>query len=166
MRKIPGLYKRDYEGTRLVYDEIVSGCEWVLDSGVAIATAKYDGTAVMVLDGALYKRYDAENGKTPPDGFIPAQEPDEKTGHWPGWVAVNHHHPENKYHVEAFLADSYWFDGTYELVGPRINGNPHGFSAHLLVRHGARVLQDCPVEFNALRDYIHAINSADDTSQH
>ena len=57
MKKIPSLFKRDYEGARFVYDEVVPGCEWVLD-GEGVATVKYDGTSCMVRDGVLYKRYD------------------------------------------------------------------------------------------------------------
>ena len=30
MKKTPSLFKRDYEGTRLVHDEVVEGSEWVL----------------------------------------------------------------------------------------------------------------------------------------
>ena len=59
MRKIPSLFKRDYEGTRLVYDEVVPGSEWVL-AGEGVATRKWDGTACMVRDGRLYKRYDCK----------------------------------------------------------------------------------------------------------
>jgi hypothetical protein len=37
MKKIPSLFKRDYEGTRLVYDKIVPGTEWV-PAGEGVAT--------------------------------------------------------------------------------------------------------------------------------
>jgi len=57
VKKIISLFKRDYEGTRQVYDEIVPGAEWVV-AGEGVATAKWDGTACMVRDGVLYKRYD------------------------------------------------------------------------------------------------------------
>ena len=36
-------------------------------------------TCGLVRDGRLYKRYDAKQGKTPPAGFEPAQDPDEVT---------------------------------------------------------------------------------------
>jgi len=73
MKKIPSLFKRDYEGTRLVYDEIVPGTEWVL-AGEGVATRKIDGTSCLMRGVALYKRYDARAGKGPPAGFEPAQE--------------------------------------------------------------------------------------------
>lgn len=43
MRKVISLFKRDYEGTRLVFDEVVEGAEWVV-AGEGIATRKWDGT--------------------------------------------------------------------------------------------------------------------------
>ena len=73
MKKIISLFKRDYEGTRLVYDEIVPGAEWVL-ADEDMATEKWDGTACLVRDGKLYKRYDAKKGQTPPVNFEPAQD--------------------------------------------------------------------------------------------
>lgn len=73
MKKVISLFKRDYEGTRLVFDELVPGAEWVTN-GEGIATIKIDGTSCLVRDGKLYKRYDAKNGKTPPVGFEPAQD--------------------------------------------------------------------------------------------
>lgn len=55
---------------------------WVLE-GEGLATIKFDGTSTMVKDGQLYKRYDAKGGKTPPEGFVPAEAaPDIHTGHW------------------------------------------------------------------------------------
>jgi hypothetical protein len=47
--------------------------------------------------------------------------------------------------------------GTYELVGPRINGNPEGYETHLLIFHdGADVLPDAPRDFDALAAWLHA----------
>lgn len=45
MKKIVSLFKRDYKGDRLVYNEIVPGTDWVL-AGEGIATIKYDVLAV------------------------------------------------------------------------------------------------------------------------
>ena len=64
VQKIISLFKRDYENTRLVYDEVVPGAEWVV-AGEGRATRKWDGTCCMVRNGVLYKRYDAKRGKTP-----------------------------------------------------------------------------------------------------
>ena len=158
MRKIISLFQRNYDGDRLVRNEVVPGAEWVL-AGQGIATRKFDGTCCMVRDGVLYKRYDAKKGKTPPEGFEPAQDPDPVTGHWPGWLAVGGG-PDDRWHREAVLPDSPvncgLLDGTYELCGPKIQGNPEGFTGHTLVRHGAHVLHDAPREFDGLKAYLEA----------
>lgn len=133
MQKIISLFQRNYESDRLVRNEVVPGAEWVIN-GEGVATRKWDGTCCMIKDGVLYKRYDAKKGKTPPEGFIPAQEPDEVTGHWPGWLKVGPGN-EDRWHREA-LEDMNYEDGTYELVGPRINGNREGLDRHILIKHG------------------------------
>lgn len=156
MKKIISLFQRDYKGNRQVKDEVVPGAEWVL-AGEGIATQKFDGTCCMVRDGRLFKRYDAKNGKTPPDGFEPAQNPDPVTGHWPGWLPVTSS-PDDRYHCEAVAPDSPvncgLLDGTYELCGPKIQGNPEGYSKHVLIPHGQLVLHDAPRTFAELSDYL------------
>ena len=57
MKKIPTLFRRDYEGNRQVVDEVTEGCEWVIHGG-GTPTEKFDGTCCMVKGGKLYKRYD------------------------------------------------------------------------------------------------------------
>ena len=46
MKKTPSLFKRDYEGTRQVLNEVVPGSEWVLE-GEGTATLKIDGTPLV-----------------------------------------------------------------------------------------------------------------------
>jgi hypothetical protein len=155
MKKIISLFKRNYDGDHLVRNEVIPGAEWVVN-GEGIATRKWDGTCCMVRDGKLYKRYDVKKGRTVPANFEPAQEADPVTGHWPGWVPVGDG-PEDKYFREAFaLADH--ADGTYELCGPKVNGNPEGFSGHILVHHSISKLYDCPRDFDGLREYLSKTN--------
>lgn len=156
MKKIKSLFKRNYEGDRQVYDEVVEGCEWVLN-GEGVATEKFDGTCCMFRGGQLYKRYDRKwdrkrnNYKDAPDNWEPCEElPDEHTGHWPGWVPVGQG-PEDQWHREAWhreawgkLTSSQIRNATYELVGPKINGNPHQLEKHELWRHGHVVLGENP----------------------
>ena len=155
MQKIISLFKRDYEGTRLVYDEIVPGAEWgVMCEGVA--TEKWDGTACLVRDGKLYKRYDAKKGRTPPANFEPAQaEPDEITGHFPGWVPVGNG-TEDKYHRQAWnLAGHALPNGTYELVGENIQGNPYDMAECQLLRHGSEIITPEPERtFDGLKTWF------------
>jgi hypothetical protein len=153
MKKIPSVFKRNYDGDRLIRDEVVEGCEWVL-AGEGTATVKWDGTACLVRDGILFRRYDAKNGKTPPPGFEPTQEPDPVTGHWPGWLPVGSG-PTDAYHREALAAHD-GSPGTFELLGPKVQGNPHRLEAHRLVRHGAEELHGVPRTFGGLRDYLSA----------
>jgi hypothetical protein len=120
-------------------------------SGEGVATRKWDGTSVKVEGGKLFKRYDAKHGKPAPVDFVPAQDPDPVTGHWPGYVPVGNG-PEDRWHREAFKGDEP--DGTYELVGPKLHGNPDGFAAHTLVLHGALELVNMPCSFDAIRAYL------------
>lgn len=154
VQKIISLFKRDYEGTRQVFNEVVPGAEWVLN-GEGVATVKWDGTSCTVRGGILYKRYDAKHGKTPPPGFEPAQEPDPITGHWPGWVPVTDA-PEDRWHraaLEFGIVPGY---DTYELIGPKVQGNPHGYDRLSLVPHGQATLPDAPRTFDAIKAYLEA----------
>lgn len=140
MKKIISLFQRNYGGDRLVRDEIVPGAEWVV-AGEGVATRKWDGTCCMVRDGKLFKRYDAKKGKTPPPNFEPAQDYDEVTGHMPGWIPVGDG-PEDRWHREAFGTGEVFWNDTFELCGPKINGNPEGFDHHVLVPHGEARIDD------------------------
>lgn len=157
MKKIISLFKRDYgEGKRLVFNEVVEGAEWVVN-GEGVATRKFDGTCCMIKDGVLYKRYDAKNGKTPPAGFIPAQEPDPITGHWPGWLIAGDG-PENKWYkvsLENSLCNNTVLpDGTYEACGPHFQGNPERFITDSLVPHGKWTINDAPRTFEELKEWF------------
>jgi hypothetical protein len=162
MQKIISLFQRNYETDRLVRDEVTPGAEWVIN-GEGIATRKWDGTCCMLEGGILYKRYDAKHGKKPPEGFKPAQDPDPVTGHWPGWVKINDTAKEDQWHREALVQgfDFHGYmlaNGTYELIGPKINGNKHQLTKHAIVRHGVIVEQDVPRTFNELKAYFADVN--------
>jgi len=141
---------RNYETDRVVRDEIVPGTEWVIN-GEGVATRKYNGTCCMIKDGKLYKRYDVKKGRKAPNKFIPAQEPDEITGHWPGWLPVNEDNPSDKYHIEAF-ADGLP-DGTYELCGPKIQDNPEKLERHVLIPHGKEII-DAPRTYSEIKEWL------------
>lgn len=159
MKKIISLFQRNYDGDRLVRDEVVPGAEWVA-AGEGVATRKFDGTCCLISGGRLLKRYEVKPGGKAPPNFEPANEVDEVTGKQQGWVPVGDG-PEDKYHREAFanlpvgeiaLAD----DVTCELCGPKIQGNPEGFASHVLIRHGNQHLPDCPRTFSAIKEYLAA----------
>lgn len=139
MKKIPNVFVRDWKGDpSRVLPIVEPGSEWAIN-GEGVMTRKWDGAACLVQNGVLFKRYDAKKGKTPPPGFIPAQEPDAKTGHYPGWIQVDPAKPEDRYFVEAFGSGGL-DDGTYECCGPKINGNPEGLDRHFFVPHGRDVV--------------------------
>lgn len=153
MKKIISLFQRNYEGDRLVRDEVVLGAEWVV-AGQGIPTRKMDGTCCLVRQGKLYKRYEVKAGKTPPSNFEPANERDENTGKQQGWVPVGDG-PEDRWHREAFAAAQPLSDGTYELLGPKVQGNPERLPHHVLWKHGAELLaDDTPRTFEGLRKYF------------
>ncbi len=154
MKKMPCLFvrnffdKRSFEITR----EVTKGCEWVIN-GEGIASIKRDGTACAVINGNLYRRYDAKAGKKPPVGAIPCDpEPDTITKHWPHWVLVDKEDSGSKYHIDA-LSRASLLDGTYELIGPKINGNPENFAEHSFIRHGAEVIE-VPRDFDELKEFL------------
>jgi hypothetical protein len=158
MNKIPCLFVRDFGAIDVSICSIVTpGCEWVT-AGEGRATRKYDGTACLVQSGVLYKRYDAKHGKLPPPGFVPCGDADDVTGHWPGWLAVGED-PADVWHrkaIELYTATDMWPppDGTFELCGPKINGNPEGFDKLALVPHGRRVYDNCPRDFAGLEAWL------------
>lgn len=154
MQKIISVWQRNYETDRLIRDEVVSGAEWVL-AGEGKATRKFDGTCCMVRDLTLFKRYEVKKGKTPPANFEPASEVDPTTGKQQGWVPVGDG-PEDRWHREAFTDEP---DGTYELCGPKVQGNPEGFGSHVLIPHGREVLEGVPRTFEGMKKYLedHAI---------
>lgn len=154
MKKIISLFYRDRQGDRLARNEVTPGAEWVI-AGEGVATRKWDGTCCMVRAGVLYKRYDAKKGKTPPAGFEPAQDPDPITGHWPGWLPVDDG-PSDRWHREAFGPGEYP-DGTYELCGPKVQGNPEGLPIHVLLPHGF-AKENPPRSFDALKEYLASVD--------
>jgi hypothetical protein len=145
MKKIPTLFTRIFEGRKIVgiTEDITPGCEDAFYRGEA--TIKIDGSCCAIIDGELYKRYDAKKGKNPPGGAIPCCEPDPVTGHWPHWVKADNSNPSDKWFYEAFN-NSFekarkngklpLSDGTYEAVGPHFNGNPYGLCDDILEPHG------------------------------
>ena len=154
MEKMKTLFVRDFtSGECPATREIAAGCEWV-SQGEGTPTQKLDGTACMVRDGKFYKRYTAK-GKKPPDGFEPVGEPE--NGKQPGWVPVGEG-PEDAHHREAFEPHrGDWTDGTYELIGPKIQGNPEHWPRHYLARHDLQVFASGnvpPRDYDGLREYL------------
>lgn len=158
MKKIPSLFIREFENHNVkeITSQVTPGCEWVLN-GEGIATEKYDGTCCLIQDNKLYKRYDAKQGKQPPEGAIPCQpEPDPITTHWPHWVEVKENKPDDKWYIEAWnrLNKENLENGTYELCGPHFQTNPYDLEFDLFYKHGDKVLENVPRTFEGIRSYL------------
>lgn len=158
MRKIPTLFKRVYDGHKIVdiLPEVTPGMEWVLE-WKGTATLKFDGACCAIINGEFYKRYDANNGKKIPEGAIKCQdESDPVTGHFPCWVKVEKDNPSDKWFVKAFerfLRYAKIEDGTYEAVGQHFQGNPYGVTWDTLVKHGTTVI-DVERSFEGIKSYL------------
>jgi hypothetical protein len=154
MKKIPTVFERDWNGDRSrVTPQVHAGCEWVL-AGEGEATRKLDGTCCMVRDGKLYKRRELRKGEKSPQLFEQAGHDDE-TGKTVGWVPCDIG-PEDRRHMEAFEGGGPFPDGTYELLGPKVQGNPERRESHVLVAHNdpALILTDVPRTFDALKEWM------------
>ena len=113
MKKIPTLFKRVYDGHKIVaiLPDVMPGMEWVIE-GKGIATLKIDGSCCAIINGELYKRYDAKAGKPIPERAIKCQDdPDQY----------------------AYMGIE---NGTYEAIGKHFQGNPYNLGYDTLVRHG------------------------------
>jgi hypothetical protein len=154
MKKIPTLFTRIFDGRKIVAitSNITPGCEDAFYNGKA--TIKIDGSCCAVIDGVLYKRYDAKYGKKPPIGAIPCCEPDPTTGHWPHWVKVDRNNPSDKWFVRAAQnTPMQLYNGTYEAIGPHFNGNPYGLCDDILEPHGVKNVE-LDRTFDAVETYL------------
>lgn len=117
MQKIPTLFVRDELVVgHPVIPVVTPGCEWVLQ-GEGIATIKIDGTNVKIEDGRLYKRRKPK-----------ARDYDEAS-----YVLCDQDDPADRWAFEGIEA-GHDGDGIYELVGPKVQGNPHHKPSHVLIR--------------------------------
>lgn len=161
MKKIKTLFVID-RNTDMATNVVNEGCEWV-SNGEGVATIKFDGTSCWVNDGKLYKRFDRKLKKSfskmarnlgekfipedhmfndLPEGAIPCEEkPAAHSLHFPHWVEVGEG-PEDAYHREGFANSTGLINGkTYELVGPKLSGNPYNLEKHELWEHGNTVIE-------------------------
>ena len=156
MRKIPTLFKRDFSNNGVIIDTYSDDVAWVV-LGEGVATRKYDGTCCLVRNGKLLKRYELKPGRTAPPDFE-LEDEDELTGKKMGWVEVGWG-SEDKWHREAITGGNPdkvdLPDGTYELLGPKVQGNPEHVDKYYFQKHSdAEVLENVPVGFEELKEYL------------
>ena len=158
MKKIPTIFKRNAENMSELTRESHEDCAWVF-AGEGVATRKYDGSCCLIEGNVLYKRRELRKGQEHPFNFTQVSY-DEVTGKTVGWMPVNLDAAEDKWHAEAFADRSDcstfpWEDGTYELIGPKVQGNLEGLSHHFLMRHDdAQTYATAPRTFDALKDWL------------
>lgn len=151
MRKIPTLFKRDPDNMSRVLNQVHPDCEWVLQ-GEGVATRKYDGTCVMLDEYGWWARREVKSGKPTPAGWY-LVELDTVTRKAVGWEPIGNS-PFAKFHAEA-LQNYEFVPGTYELCGPKINGNPENYAQHTLKSHEhADALFGVPRDFQGLERFL------------
>lgn len=154
MKKITTLFKKNPENLGRVINEVASENQWVMD-GEGRATRKFDGSACAIIDGELYKRYDVKKGRQVPPNAIPCQDPDPITGHWPHWVKCVREEAADRYFWEGYdnLHPIARTDATYELIGPKVQGNPEALTQHAIFKHGEFLLS--PVRtWEGIQEYL------------
>ena len=149
MKKIPTVWQRDPHQRRFVVPHATPGCEWVL-LGEGVPTRKYNGTHVAFDGERWWARREVKGNQKVPDTFV-LVERDEVTGHLFGKVPVQES-AFYRYVLEALEAGKWsgppeqahdWTPGGYELIGPKINGNPEKAPRHMLIKHSeAEVLRE------------------------
>lgn len=180
--KIPTLYLDDPAMPGIPCPVVQGGCHWVI-SDHGQATRKYDGLCLAYLPMRQSRHaYGTRPLDSYPAHYQPVTEqeyqndPETRRGWFvrethphgirtpPGFMRVDmdaanvigwrlasytgHHEL-----VESVTKDGQFEAGTYELVGPSIKGNPHGFDSHQLIAHrDAEILPDVPTRFD---DLIH-----------
>ncbi len=147
MQKIPTMFVRDEsKAGHPVMDEWKPECHWVRD-GEGVPTVKMDGTNVKIENGELSKR----------------QKPKERDYDNAAYVPCVRSDPSDRWAWEAFDALEDKADGIYELLGPKIQGNPHAFIAHRMMRvvpvnHSMQFRQsfgaEAPRTFDGLREFF------------
>ncbi len=137
MKKIPTLFQRQDSG-RYVIDQVTPGCEWVLE-GQGVALRKFDGVCVKRDEsGEWWARRTVNNYSDPlaaPTDCV-LEEMDTTTGKAFGWVPSE---MSSFHEVLGEVLDNGYSPthgpGTYELMGPTINGNPEKLDWPALVKH-------------------------------
>lgn len=165
MRKIPTVFLRDPENMSRLLREYHPDCLWVRD-GEGLATRKWDGTCVLIADGRYYKRREVNPAQQQPENFQ-LLETDETTGKRVGWVEVDQSDPSNKWHMEGLknlkkgLRDPYLPPSTFELCGPKIQGNPENLDEHTLIAHGVDRRGFVPRDYDGLRLWLESNNNTE-----
>lgn len=154
-RKMTALFEIDrvkHVGTDVVNEKSA----WVFTEP-AVPTVKRDGTGVLVTpEGEILVRRSVKKGKKAPEGFRLA-ETDPFTGHMFGVEPLAQSGFKRPMEEALNNLSAPLEPGTYELCGPKVNGNPEGFDKHVLIRHGSEELPTIPDMRTVAPEEAHAI---------
>lgn len=157
MRKIPNLFLRDFDGDRsLVLPAFEPRSTWVYSEfnlGNVTASRKRDGTCVLIASEGCYKRRTIRPGQEMPEDFVPVGI---DNGKIQGWVPVT----VGDVHHFRIMGDAYeeGLRGTFELCGPKIQGNPEGLDRLMLFKHGEEVIETPPLDYDSCVAYFADVN--------
>ncbi|WP_042397949.1 RNA ligase 1 family protein [Streptacidiphilus carbonis] len=163
MQKIPTVFVRDFSARpAYVTEQPDPRCRWVLD-GEGTPTRKYDGACTALdADGRWWARREVKAGGTPPPDYLPLHT-DEETGKTVGWEPIEQS-GFARWHAEAVAHSDLapGSEGTFELIGPKVNGNPERSEVHRLVAHDTAERLDVPDRsFAGIRETVLALAAAD-----
>ena len=150
MQKIPTIFKRDYSNTYQVLDEINPACQWVFDN-FGTAYRKFQGMSAMIYQSKYYKRAIIKKDQIIPEDFIPCTY-DSRAKKSFGWLPVDFESSQDKYYIEAF--DLTLPEGTYELIGPKILGNPEQIDQHILINHTSWPIGNFLRTYQSIKDFL------------
>lgn len=147
MKKMPMLFALEFDdkgNSAVNFDKFNDKAVRALTQGHAVPTQKIDGTAMMLDDeGNWWARRIVKPGKKIPTGFQEVAF-DENTSKRVGWIPAQDS-PFAKFWRKALdNAEGEFTPGTFELIGPKINGNPEDADKDMLVRHGATPIEGFP----------------------
>ena len=164
MKKMPVIFNLHFneEGDRTVLHTIRGDIRNLVNKTLAegkriVPTFKRDGTAVFRdADGEWFTRRAVRPGKKAPEGFIPL-ETDPNTGITFGWEPKESSSMKKFLNraITRFIEDNGTEppkDTTFELLGPKINGNPEKVSADELRIHGC----ERATEFPTIEDILNS----------
>lgn len=106
----------------------------------------------MIQKGQYYKRREIKKDKIASINFIEIEH-DKATGKRVGWMLVDSEDKGDKWHMEALKTDLK--NGTYELCGPKVQGNPEGYKSHILIKHSnAEQFEDAPRSYEGIKEWF------------
>jgi hypothetical protein len=159
MKKMSTLFKVDYYKKGIpgiIYDLVRPENEWVFsDSSNVTITRKWDGQATAVINGKLFRRYDAKHGKNIPSGAIPCCGPDPVSGHHPHWLEVTESTRNDQFLWQQWLQQKHLMtDGTYEFCGEKVGNNKENIVGHQFIRHGTETYDVHPLSFDNIKHFL------------